>query len=371
VTTWITIALLLFGLWRVARPVWAWGVEAVALAFGAPDDPGEAAMYAPDAPDYGAALAADDADDDTPLRADEWLRLLNAEPDIVPHIAAYGTTGAGKTQLIQAVLSQRGGALVITTPKPAVQDRWNGFPAVRLVYHPETQEPSYRAMADAIEAVYRELNWRGMQDAAGEPLTLIIDELSTTIAEARREGRDLVPWLIAIWLRGRSAGVRLITMDPTINVRGWGLDGRGDVRANIAFVRCERGTYRAWLGELEEVRDDPARAVELDTAMVLSLAQHAPAPGQVWQPPTRGTSSAAGAAPAGDIAQPTSATATRYETNLVRAWYEGGETGMRALARRLYAARGGQPPYDGSGGPYYAVRGALQGVSDETLFAAL
>lgn len=354
----VTLAVFCFGAYHLGRAAWR-RVGGWLPAEVWDDEPCAAA----EAPDYAAALADDP---DAPLAAEEWLYGLNDCPDEVPHIAACGTSGSGKTTLVQAILSRRAGRFVVTTPKPASQDPWGGFPAVRLAFDPETAEPSYRAIGDAIEATYRELNWRGLRDEAGEPITLVVDELTTTIAELRREGRDVVPWLIAIWLRGRSAGIRLITMDPTINVKGWGIEGRGDVRENIAFIRCIRGSRRAFLGELEDVRGDVTDATELETSDVPALAAGSPDPSRVWVPTPRG-------APAEPVArdlrheQPTAATVTPYEAELVALWHQQGERSLRGLARRLYAQRGGRGEYDGSGGPFYAVKAALEGVTRETL----
>lgn len=312
--------------------------------------------------------------DDEPLSADEWLTLLNDKADDFPHLAVAGTTGSGKTMFVRALLSRRAGRLVITTPKPASQDPWNNFAAVRLVYDPVTNEPSYNAIGDAIEAVYKELNWRGLRDTTGEPITLVVDELTTTINELRAVKRDVVPWLIAIWLRGRSAGIRLITMDPTLNVKGWGIEGRGDVRESIAFVVCQRGTRRAFVGELDEVRPEPERnAVELDTTTVLTLAGSSPNPAHLWVRPASDVGPSEHTAGPGEritpltpFNPPNSKEVTPYEVVLVKAWTEirdadGKPLSKRELARRLYAARGGDKvDYDGTGDPSYAVRAALE-----------
>lgn len=374
--TWVAIV---FGvcvlLWRARLPVLR-GLDA-ALSLIAPDEPeaapavatwGERTMLAP--PDYGAYLAAGPVDPDAPLAAAEWLQLLNDEPNVIPHLAVCGPSGSGKSTLVLSLIRGRPGELVITTIKNAQDDPWGGFPAVRLGFARDERgeiEPDWRPIRAAIEAVYREVNARHADGGRPRtPLTLVIDELTATIAACGEKW--LTPRLIHMWLTARSVGVRLIVMDPTANVKGWGLDGRGDVRESIAFIRAERDKS-AMLGELEEIR--AGSGVWLETGEVPALAAGPLEADRVWAPVGAVAPPASVAAEAAQLAPPTSAQPTPYEVNLVRAWHEGGETGMRALARRLYAERGGPPPYDGSGGPYYAVRAALAGVSDETLATAL
>jgi energy-coupling factor transporter ATP-binding protein EcfA2 len=236
----------------------------------------EPAATAPPAPDYGAALADDP---DAPLRADEWLYGLNDEADKLPHLAIYGPSGSGKSTLALVILQRRAGRLVICTPKNAQDDPWGGFPAVRLGVT-EDDEPDYGPIGDAIEAVYREMNRRNAGTSTDRtPITLVVDELTSVIYELK--GRDLQAKLIRLWLMGRSVRIRLVTMDPTANVKGWGLDGRGDVRESIGFIRCERDKS-AMLGELEECR--AADGVPLDTAEVPALAAQGLDAGRVWVP---------------------------------------------------------------------------------------
>ena len=274
----VTIASLLFGGYHLARAAWQrlrwylpaeeWADESVAAA-----------------PDYAAALADDP---DAPLSAEEWLRLLNDEPNVIPHLAAYGPSGAGKSTFILALLSRRPGQLVITTLKNAADDPWGGFPAVRLGFRAEEDgrvEPDWTNIGAAIEAVYREVNLRHADGARPrDPLTLVIDELTATIAALG--ATRIVPRLIHMWLTARSVGVRLIVMDPTANVKGWGLEGRGDVRESIGFVRLDRDRS-ALFGDLEEVR--AGDGVWLDTAEVPALAAQGLDGGRVWVPPPLGT----------------------------------------------------------------------------------
>lgn len=268
----ITLASFLFGGYYLGR-----AALLRARAWFAPvEEWDDDAPAAPAPPDYGAALADDP---DAPLTAEEWLRLLNDEADKIPHLAVYGPSGSGKSTLVLALLQGRVGRLVICTPKNAQDDPWGGFPAVRLGVT-DDEEPNFAPIGDAVEAVYREMNRRNAGTSTDRtPITLVVDELTSVVYELK--ARDLQAKLIRLWLMGRSVRIRLITMDPTANVKGWGLDGRGDVRESIGFVRCERDKS-AMLGELDELRSGDG--VALDTAEVPTLAARGLNAGRVWVP---------------------------------------------------------------------------------------
>lgn len=202
-----TLFVLGLAVWHMGRAALR-HVVAWALAGPAEED-APAVSYAPPPPDYGAALDTAPMLADAPLSAAEWLRLLNDERDFVPHLAICGPSGSGKSTLALALIGARAGELVICTPKNAADDPWGGFPAVRLVYGADG-EPSFAAIGDAIEAVYRELNARNMHgDRPRAPLTLVVDELTSVLWELR--GRDLQARLIRLWLMGRSVNIQQST----------------------------------------------------------------------------------------------------------------------------------------------------------------
>lgn len=311
-----------------------------------------------DAPDYGAWVAAQAGP------ALDWLRAINDEPDHAPHVAAVGPSGSGKSTLVLAALTRRPGQLVITTPKSAADDPWGGFPAVRTRYDAESHEPDYSAIGAAWRAVYAELNARHADGSRPRPpITLIIDELSTCLDELRH--LDPQRMLIRMWLTGRSVGVRLIALDPTMNVKGWGIDGRGDVRESILFVRTARDKS-AHFFEWNAQRNVPFNERPFDTSDVPALAAAGLDPARVWIPDAPRSAGAPAQLPAAAplFSAPTSADVTTHEAALVRAWRAEGETDARALGRRLYAARGGQnEAFDGSGAIFYAVKAALEPVA--------
>lgn len=278
----VTFATVVFGGYHLARAAWA-RVAGWMPADDYDDEP--AAAIAP--PDYAAYI---EDNPDAPLRADEWSRLMNDEPNVIPHLAAYGPSGSGKSTLILALLKRRPGQIAITTIKNEIDDPWGGFPAVRLGFTTDEDgeiRPDWTNIRAAIETVYREVMARHADSSRPRtPLTLVVDELTTTINALDKP--VMVQRFIDMWLTARSVGVRLVVMDPTANVDGWGLSGRGDVRDSIGFVRCERDKS-AMIGELDECRRGDG--VWLDTSQVPALAAGALDATRVWVP-QRGASAA-------------------------------------------------------------------------------
>lgn len=350
---------------------------------GAPARASSAPMHAPaapvarpgvQAPDYGAWAGAQQAP-----RLD-WLREFNDQPHIAPHVAVIGPSGSGKSTLVLAALGKRPGQLVITTSKSAADDPWGGFPAVRTTFGADYM-PSYKAIGDAWQAVHLEMCKRHADGARPRtPITLVVDEFTTCLSKlAHLEPTQL---FIDMWLTGRSVGMRLVCMDPTMNVKGWGIEGRGDVRESILFVRCERaaqegGARPAHFFEWNAARNVAFNVRAFDTAGVPALAAAGLDPARLWVPDAPAPVHAAPAAPSARAQAdarfnaPTAPEATAHEAALVQAWSEDGDPSLRQLARELYRARGGDDPaYKGDGGPFYAVKAALAaGVAATTLSA--
>lgn len=206
----------------------------------------------------------------------DWLRHINDMPDVNPHLAVCGPTGSGKSTLVLAALRQRPGQFVIATPKNAVDDPWGGFPAARLAFSREGVD--WSNIGAAIELVYDEWLRRNIDgDAPRTPLTLVIDEYVTII--------DKLPALkskvIDLWAMGRSVGIRLIVLGTEVNVKAWGIEGRGDVRGNLLFIETRpdksAAMYR-WGSERETI----------DTSAVPKLAAGPIHRDRVWVPDVSG-----------------------------------------------------------------------------------
>ena len=203
-----------------------------------------------------------------PLLITEWLHALNHDAT-APMVGVIGATRLGKTTLVLVLLSYRPGSFMITTPKAASTDPWGGFEAVRLRMDLARRGVDWGPIAQAIASVHFEMIRRNALDtiADEQPITLVIDELTTTLAAVP----SLTPKVIDLWTMGASAKVFLIVIATDVNVRGWRIEGRRDVVDNLVFAKVEPG--RHWsLGRI----DPNGRLIaprRIDTRMLLGLAE--------------------------------------------------------------------------------------------------
>lgn len=203
-----------------------------------------------------------------PLPSREWLHRVNQDAT-APHLAITGPTRAGKTTLALAALGNRPGQVVVCTPKPASKDPWGGAPAVRL--GEERGDITYAPLANAVEQVYKEMLRRNREDATGEPISLILDDYSTLVAE-RPEVR---PQVLRLWTMAASCGIRVVIIDTEESVKAWGIEGRGDARSNLVFMRVSPDRSAA----IYRWREAPA---PINTGEVMHLARHARLDARAW-----------------------------------------------------------------------------------------
>jgi hypothetical protein len=163
------------------------------------------------------------------LRLRAWLDRVNNEPDRVPHIAAKGPTGSGKSTLILAALTERSGKVLICTPKHARDDPWGGVPAVRL-----TGDLTFDHIEAALLDVHQEVKRRNVE-GFDDWLTVVIDDYPWVAQECPSAAKVVT----MVGNMGRSVRVRLILLAQTATVKSWGLEGNGEARSNFVFIDLE------------------------------------------------------------------------------------------------------------------------------------
>lgn len=230
----------------------------------------------PARPATGATVALESAEL-PPLTPREWLAWAN-DDETAPHLGVVGPTRAGKTTLVLAALGRRKGDLVIATPKSKETDPWGGFPAVRLHFDLATQSADFAPLADVVRQTHREMLRRNAESTIGQEdwLTVVLDEYSTLVSK-RPEVRQ---WVIDLWTMGASAKIRVVVVAPEINVRAWGIEGRGDVRENLIFARVapDRSAHLFRI----DGQGKPISPRRLDTRTVKQLADQAVLSFRVW-----------------------------------------------------------------------------------------
>lgn len=256
------------------------GLQAYAPRPAAPAEPVRAATGATTRLDVSALPApAPPAPAQTfarPMEPAEWVAALNDDPT-APHLGVVGPSQHGKTTFTLALAGLRSGEFVITTTK---NDTWAGGdvtrPSIQLA--DASGSVDWMPVVDAIRRVHFEMLRRNVQnDTGAPPLTLIVDEFTTTLGNIPKATRDQI---LEIWSMGASCGVRTIVIAQEVNARAWGLEGRRDILDNLIFARVATG--RLWsVGRL----DPNGRLLDprpLDTGELLPLARQAALVGRGW-----------------------------------------------------------------------------------------
>jgi len=213
-----------------------------------------------------------------PLRPAAWLGAVN-DDQTAPHLGVVGPTRLGKTTFVLACLGRRAGLIVITTPKAADVDPWGGATVARLHIDLDARAVDWTPIEGAIDSVHYEMLRRNATNAAKDAprLSLIVDELSTTLANCARKTKSQI---IELWNMGAGANINLIVCDPEVNSAAWGVQGRRDILGNLVFAQVSPG--RRWnLGRI----DPNGRLIDpqaLDTAPLLQLAREAHLAGRTW-----------------------------------------------------------------------------------------
>ena len=190
----------------------------------------------------------------TRLRFQQWLDLVNRQPDRIPHLFIEGGSGAGKTTLATAILHDRRDQVAIVGVKP--DDGWgDGY-----VYR-STEREAY------LVALLREVR-RRLDEDDRSGFTLVLDDF-TRLAAQHKVALDLYKEVADV---GRSLRIRLILIARGRQVKGIGASGESDLLEHFCFLHVSRD-HGATL-ELDEVNRP------IDTGMVCVMAR--PLPPERW-----------------------------------------------------------------------------------------
>jgi len=147
-------------------------------------------------------------------------------------MVVYGPTGTGKTTLLQRVLSQRQGIVIVIDPH---------YAAGKGKWHPDWVIIGAGRRFEEIEAALKilvaEMEQRYRQAAQGldqfTPLHIAVDEMSAFASNIPDGARHL----IALAQEGRKVGIFVILTPHSPEVRQMGFEGKGGARDSFVFVR--------------------------------------------------------------------------------------------------------------------------------------
>jgi hypothetical protein len=165
------------------------------------------------------------------LRERQWLRLLNDEPDTVPHLLIAGSTGHGKSTFARALLVHRHGEVVILSAK--TDDTTWSLPFVTY-----DDDGGCTALAMTAHALVNHLRLRTADDL---PLTVVIDDYPL-LANEKELKEPLTDLLTRAARIGRSKRLRLVVLTQETVARAMQTAGQTAVLQN--FARVEAVTYR-------------------------------------------------------------------------------------------------------------------------------
>ena len=172
-----------------------------------------------------------------------YLQQLQSLPKLLAlhgrHIVIFGPTGIGKSSIIKHLLRQRQKGLLLICDPHYQPGNW---PSRAYVVG---KGRNFSEIAEVIQLVVAEMSRRYLLSGEGkldleqvEPIYLVMDEMSA-MAEQEPEAVKL---LMTIAQEGRKAKIFTILTPHGQNVETMGLKGRGEARANFAFIEGQSVT---------------------------------------------------------------------------------------------------------------------------------
>ena len=175
-----------------------------------------------------------------PIGKDLNNNVVELDLDKIPHILIAGTTGSGKSVLINTLIS----SLYITTPKELFEltlidpkkvelGRFKVLPNVRFIDETNEAVAVLSELVDEMEWRYNIMEEKGVKNGKGlfKTKIVIIDELADLMLSSRYEVEESI---VRLAQKSRACNIHLIiaTQRPTINVVS------GLIKANLPCKIC-------------------------------------------------------------------------------------------------------------------------------------
>lgn len=166
--------------------------------------------------------------------------LLEAQttPELLPildsaqRVLVIGVSGSGKTNLLQWVVSRRGGGVLVIDPH-AAPGKWGPAKVVGIGSNFPEIEATLDNLIDLMVRRYQEIGQGLVREGEHPRLTIIIDEWMS-IAYQCKNAQDV---LVRLLTESRKAAFSVIVGSHSERVKSLGLDGKGDLRDGFLFIR--------------------------------------------------------------------------------------------------------------------------------------
>jgi hypothetical protein len=176
--------------------------------------------------------------------------LLQAQttPELLPildsaqRVLVIGASGAGKTNLLQWVVSRRGGGVLVIDPH-AAPGKWGAAKVVGIGSNFPEIEATLDNLIELMVRRYQEIGQGLVREGEHPRLTIIIDEWMS-IAYQCHNAQDT---LVRLLTESRKAAFSVIIGSHSERVKSLGLDGKGDLKDGFLFIRLwlEGSEHRA------------------------------------------------------------------------------------------------------------------------------
>lgn len=226
---------------------------------------------------------------DKPYEPDRLWRwaLFQEKPNKYPHVVLLAATGEGKTTLAEWLMNLFGGQKIVLHPH--YQEGSNDFSSADAILGAGRD---YKVIGAFIADLVQEMDDRyklTKQQLESKPwLTIVVDEVPAVAKNCDTFSSNL----ITLISEARKVRIRLIILLQADGVKVLGIEGQGDMRESLAYVRmgsfairyaqelvnktqAEKGLIK-WLKQFE---DYPAPCMVEDLPAIIpdfSLALHQP-----------------------------------------------------------------------------------------------
>jgi len=161
-----------------------------------------------------------------PIGKDLNNNLVNLDFDKIPHILVAGTTGSGKSVLMNDILCSllatthtKNFDMVLIDPKQVEFSQYAVLPNTRFIDETNEAVAYLYELCEEMDARYSYMKTKGVSDGRGllKPIFVFIDELADLMLTSRYEVEESI---VRLAQKGRACCIHLIvaTQRPTANV---------------------------------------------------------------------------------------------------------------------------------------------------------